>query len=47
MKYHWQSNYTGEIVPTFKDVILNILWYIKCCKFDKEIFSWKYSKKGF
>ena len=45
MKYHWQSNKTGEIVRNLYEVIVAIINDLKFYKFWN--LNWKYSKEGF
>ena len=47
MKYHWFSNYTGEIVSDFREMVKTTYWFIKNYKFSFKMLNWKYSKRGF
>ena len=46
MKYRYQSNFTGEILPTLKDVIKATYYYIKSYPFEFKMLSWSYRKQG-
>ena len=43
-RYHWVSKTTGEIVPTFKDVLRVAL--ADLCNFHVVNVVWTYSKEG-
>lgn len=46
MKYKYQSNYTGEILPNLKEVIKATRSYIKSFPFEWKMLSWGYNRKG-
>ena len=45
--HHWQSNFTGEIVTNFWEVIKTVCFYIGHIKWTPKFFDWGYSKTGF
>ena len=46
MKYKYQSNFTGEIVSSLKEVMKATVGYVRSFPFEWKMLSWSYNKRG-
>jgi hypothetical protein len=46
MLYKYQSNFTGEVVSSLKEVMKSTFSYIRSIPFEWKMLSWSYNKRG-